>query len=248
MAHRPDPQPDLTDSPASSPLPGPAACRRCGTCCRKGGPALHPADRELVERAAIPLALLVTLRQGETARDNVRQGALVILPHELIKLRGQKRGWRCVYFDGEGAGCRIYAQRPLECRTLECWAPEALRALTAGPYLNRRDLLAGRPELLDLIEYHETHCAWERLRHVVERLRARGPDGAEALVELDAMLRYDAALRAAALQRGLPADVLPFLLGRPLAELIYPSFGLRIREQHGTLRVQDRGGAPGGRL
>jgi hypothetical protein len=32
-------------------------CRLCGTCCRKGGPALHLADQELVNPAKFPWLL-----------------------------------------------------------------------------------------------------------------------------------------------------------------------------------------------
>jgi hypothetical protein len=34
--------------------PTDTACRRCGTCCRKGGPALHREDRHLVVDGLIP--------------------------------------------------------------------------------------------------------------------------------------------------------------------------------------------------
>ncbi len=214
-------------------------CRRCGICCRKGGPALHPEDMQAVESGAIPLALLVTLRQGETARDNVKGGGLIVLPCEMIKLRGQGRGWACACLSpGRVAGCLIYLGRPLECRTLECWAPASLEALSAGPYLSRRNLLRKRPELLDLIATHEVRCGFGRLRELAQAVRR--PGGCpEMLAELGAMLAFDAALREAASQRGLSAELLPFLLGRPLAELLRLTFGMVVGERDGDIVVRD---------
>ena len=39
------------------------SCRRCGTCCEKGGPGLHVADMGLLEH--IPMKDVVCLRRGE---------------------------------------------------------------------------------------------------------------------------------------------------------------------------------------
>ena len=59
------------------------ACQRCGTCCQKGGPALHQVDKELVDEGHLPASCLYTLRCGELARDPI-SGDLVELPTELI--------------------------------------------------------------------------------------------------------------------------------------------------------------------
>ncbi|MCU0564488.1 MAG: hypothetical protein MUE48_11205 [Desulfobacterales bacterium] len=50
----------------------PAACVRCGTCCRNGGPALHQDDRRLVIDGVIHTRHLFTIRPGETARVDCR--------------------------------------------------------------------------------------------------------------------------------------------------------------------------------
>ena len=47
-------------------------CKRCGTCCREGGPALHRVDHDLVASGKIPLKDLYTIRKEELARDNVK--------------------------------------------------------------------------------------------------------------------------------------------------------------------------------
>lgn len=56
-------------------MPQPS-CRRCGTCCIKGGPSLHREDLPLVEEGRIRVQDLVCIRSGEMAYDP-RRGAAV---------------------------------------------------------------------------------------------------------------------------------------------------------------------------
>lgn len=51
-------------------------CRRCGTCCEKGGPALHTDDRMLIENGHIPARYLFTIREGEPVVDNVKENPI----------------------------------------------------------------------------------------------------------------------------------------------------------------------------
>ena len=60
-------------------------CRQCGTCCRKGGPALHVEDSYLLEEGIIQLQDLVTFRAGELVRDTSNNG-VVPLPAEIATL------------------------------------------------------------------------------------------------------------------------------------------------------------------
>ena len=69
------------------------ACSRCGICCRKGGPALHHSEMELLE--ILPLKDLVCLRPGEPAFDP-RFGMVHPLTAELIKIRGKGDSWECL--------------------------------------------------------------------------------------------------------------------------------------------------------
>ena len=73
-------------------------CRRCGTCCRKGGPAFHLADRPLIEKGTIPLRHLFTIRQGERVKDPIR-GVVRPVDTELIKIKGAQDTWTCTFFD-----------------------------------------------------------------------------------------------------------------------------------------------------
>jgi len=59
-------------------------CIRCGTCCKKGGPSFHLADKHLIDKGIILSKYLFTIRKGELAYDNVRQ-ELLPLSSELIK-------------------------------------------------------------------------------------------------------------------------------------------------------------------
>ena len=95
-------------------------CMRCGTCCLKGGPALHTEDLQLVLQNRIQLAHLVTIRQGEPALSTLGD-RLEYLQAEIIKLKGQANDWACLFFDRQTTSCTIYQHRPLECSLLKCW-------------------------------------------------------------------------------------------------------------------------------
>ena len=105
-----------------------SSCKRCGQCCRLGGPVLHRDDLSLLDRLDAPakgtvpfgMADLVTLRTGELVRDDVI-GTLTPLESECVKLapaRG-RTDWECRFLvrmpgavPGRDAGCGIYDRRP----------------------------------------------------------------------------------------------------------------------------------------
>ena len=111
-----------------------SSCKRCGQCCRLGGPVLHKDDLSLLDRLDAPaketvpfgMADLVTLRTGELVRDDVL-GTLTPLEGECVKLapsRG-RTDWECRFLvrmpdalPGRDAGCAIYGRRPSQCRAL----------------------------------------------------------------------------------------------------------------------------------
>ena len=191
-------------------------CRRCGQCCRQGGPALHAEDLPLVRSKALAYADLYTLRQGEPARDQF-QDRLLPLERELVKLRGAgDPSWACTFLE-EPAGCGIYANRPLECRLLSCKDTAPLAAAYAQGRLTRADILAPGSALAELAAEHGARCPTPELARLLAA--ARAGDAATARIAAQAaadMLAFDRAFRAALVDKGLPAEVLPFLLGRPL--------------------------------
>jgi Fe-S-cluster containining protein len=201
--------------------PQPASCLRCGTCCRKGGPALHQEDRERVEQGVIHTRHLYTIRKGEQAKDPVH-GGLIRVDGDIIKIKGRGGTWVCRFFDDRTGACQIYADRPLECRLLECWDTTRLAQSYRDGRLSRKDLLAGIKGLWELIEDHGRRCDYDGIRRLLERRSGRGRAGAER--ELAGTVRFDAELRRLMVaQGGLEAEMLDFLLGRPV-ELVLRLF------------------------
>lgn len=145
-----------------------AACKGCGTCCRKGGPALHAEDIALFASGAFGRADLVTVRAGELAFDQI-SGALQPLTADIVKFgdgrvrnshgfmvgsgeedSSQSAGLNGCHFlveqpkspTGEIRGaCGIYEHRPVECRVLLCKDTSAIEALYSQDRLGRADIL-----------------------------------------------------------------------------------------------------------
>lgn len=212
-----------------SPTEPTSSCVRCGTCCRKGGPALHDEDRPLVEEGLIHTRHLFTIRPGEITDDQI-QGELRAVDGDVIKIKGCGGAWTCCLFDQARSACRIYAHRPLECRALSCRDTRGIEAAYARPRLTRGDLLAGIEGLWDLIETHQRRCDHGRIR----RLLAGSGAVAAQRRELEEIIRYDEEIRRLVVARGgLQADMTDFLFGRPLRRPL-------VRPRRGDI------GAPGG--
>lgn len=224
------------------PAESPTACRRCGACCIKGGPALHREDLPLVTRGVIGLQFLYTLREGELAMDNVA-GGLCPVSDDIIKIKGQGQGWTCVFFDAAAKGCQIYASRPVECRVLKCWDPGQLAAMYARDRLTRRDLIAGVDGLWELVLHHSRRVPHGRIRQLLASAGPRGLDP-DASAVLMTMVRYDLSLREVLVEKGKARpDQLDFLFGRPLTATL-PPLGLTFTRSTGELRLVYRPVAP----
>lgn len=234
---------DCPDTTMSSPAP-PNHCRQCGTCCRKGGPALHHADLPLLRARIIPRDALSTLRAGEPVHDQVR-GRVILLETECVKVRsntsaGESRGNSepgCQFHlpgpcpdktserpseltsDRPLGHCAIHKSKPLECAALKCWDSADLSMAAATPRLSRLDILGPDNALAELVREHDARCCVaDLLRH----LQAPTPESATHLRQAAA---YDAALRDLLQEKaGVPPGHVDFLLGRPLSVVIH---GLR---------------------
>lgn len=202
-------------------------CRRCGTCCEQGGPALHGEDRQLIESGALTLRDLVTIRSGEPAYDQ-RQSRVAPAEQEFLKLTGARGSWRCKFYD-KVRGCGIYGQRPLECRLLFCHDTGPLEAVMGKELLNRRDLLAGDDPALEWLEKLEQEVGYREVAELLAGLNLPGSADA-SLARLTTLVRADLFLRESFLhsfpERG---DAELFLLGRPLFLAIAP-YGCRLVE------------------
>jgi Fe-S-cluster containining protein len=195
-------------------------CRRCGTCCAKGGPALHLADREVVDSGKIPLKCLFTIRQGEPAYDNIRRSIMPAVTDIIKVKRASDNDVTCFFLNQERVGCGIYESRPVECRVLTCWDTRAIMAMYDQERLTRNDLLSRLAALNDLVAEHQERCGYEKVAGWAERLK-KGPGRPEAVEALLDVIRYDQSLRQVAVTRTrLEPGLLEFLFGRPLSVTI----------------------------
>lgn len=226
-----------TTAGQGDPAMNPNTCRRCGTCCRQGGPALHLEDRELVASGKIPLQDLFTIRQGEPAYDNVTE-TIAPAVTDIIKLKGVSTGSQvCRFYDPTTKGCGIYGHRPAECRALQCWDTSSIETLYRCRRLERRHLLVEAAGVWELVQAHQRRCDYGDVAELAARLKqdASAEDPHDRLLEL---VRYDESLRQVTLERtGWNPELIPFLFGRPLSFTIQ-MFKLKpVRTSGGTRLV-----------
>ncbi|MGD9331063.1 MAG: YkgJ family cysteine cluster protein [Desulfobacterales bacterium] len=239
--------PDSTPTHHRPPETGARACRQCGTCCRKGGPALHLEDRSLVMEGHIPAEALYTIRTGEPVRDNVAE-RLTYADADIIKIKGQGGSWCCRWLEKESHRCTIYDRRPIECRALQCWDTREIEALYGRGRLTRQHLLEDVAGLWDLISDHDRRCAYPAIRDHTERLAADPSQQATALGAITEMVKYDQSLRQLLVENGHATQgMLDFLLGRPLIDTLH-GFQIKVEQAGGRIRlVQAPGHKPDGR-
>ena len=204
-----------------------AFCIRCGECCRGSSPTLQLEDAALVKGGGIETAQLYTIREGELVWDNV-QKKLNVTREELIKVRettGSETG--CVYYNEDVKACRIYDQRPAQCRALECWDVSEFERVYAGPKAKRRDIIRDGV-LLGLMEEHDRRCSYRKLGIVVRQIEEKGEKAVERIIET---LKFDYALRPLVSKKlGIPLYEMELVFGRPLMETLI-MFGLRVIKQ-----------------
>lgn len=203
-----------------------AECQRCGTCCKKGGPAFHHADKSLIDEGVIHSKYLFTIREGELAFDNIRQ-CLELVRTDIIKIKRKKDSLTCIFFNERQSACTIYENRPLECRALKCWDTKALEELYAKKRLTRKDLISEIEGLWSLIKDHQERCNYETIQRLVNAIkRNRDEDAREKLVEI---IQFDTEIRELVVSKAdLKAEILDFLFGRPLIETLR-NFGLKVQ-------------------
>jgi Fe-S-cluster containining protein len=191
-------------------------CKKCGNCCRKGGPALHGQDLPLIKSGKIPMSALITIRKGELAFNPVT-GLLQPVGVELVKIIGAGRQWDCCYYDGT-TGCTIYDHRPHACRLLKCWDTDEVLALVEKDTLSRFDILAADDPLVPVIKEHERICPCEDLWEIREKL-GRLSDAKKK--ELEKKVREEIRFRmriVADYQLSLSKEL--FCFGRPFFQLL----------------------------
>jgi Fe-S-cluster containining protein len=212
-------------------------CLRCGTCCRKGGPALHLEDKALVDAGKIPLKHLMTFRQGEPVYDNIT-GTIAPAVTDIIKIKGIHGGTAvCAFYDAATKGCAIYPHRPAECDALLCRDTREIEKIYAIRRLTRRHLLSGITGYWELVQDHQQRCDYAYIAELAGRIRQQQQAAAaeKALLELVA---YDRHLRAVTLERShFDPGVLEFFFGRPLS-FTMGLFHLRIKKTGSGARIE----------
>ena len=193
-------------------------CMRCGECCSRVSPSLHSEDIDLFKEGILRYGDVYTLRKGEPVRNNIK-GTLDTLSEELIKIKESPGGGRCLFYDEPGRQCRMYDRRPVQCRTQECWNPDALEQLWRRDKLSRRHFLKDDAELMDLIDIHEQRCSAGKLDGAIKEYWETGTTS--ALDPVVDMLGQDVIIRTFFIEKmGRGEDELDFLLGRPLSRIV----------------------------
>ena len=166
----------------------------------------------------IPPRCLYTIRKGESVYDNVA-GRPAIASTDIIKIRSGTDGTACIFWDEKNTACRIYGHRPMECRVLECWNPAPLMNVYQINRLTREDLLQESAAVWDLVSDHQKRCDFETIRSLSDRLTSRQTP--RDLSRIREIIRFDTHLRhVMATKGGMATDIMPFLLGRSLVEII----------------------------
>jgi Fe-S-cluster containining protein len=201
------------------------SCIRCGTCCEKGGPAFHLEDRPLIEKGVIHSRNLYTIRQGELARDNII-GHLIPVSTDIIKLKGKRNTWACVFYNKGEKPCEIYEHRPLECRVLKCWNTEEFEDIYSKDYLTRKALLSSKSELWNIIKDHQARCSFDKIINFTNIMEDNKKE--TVIKEIVDIIKYDISLRQVLVEKGnMDVEILDFLLGRPLVEII-KNYGFKV--------------------
>jgi len=210
-------------------------CICCGTCCKKGGPAFHKADKALIEKGLIKSNNLFTIREGEPAYDNIKE-CIQPVASDIIKIKNKKSSRTCIFFDEIQRICLIYKKRPLECQVLQCWDTRAIEALYSKDRLTRKDLLEKNEGIWEIIKDHQEHCCYEKLAELAKNYRFQADQKSKtAILE---MIRYDAHMRDLIIEKShLAPDLLDFLFGSPLYKTIQ-RFHLRLQTDNNKLTLK----------
>ena len=156
---------------------------------------------------------------------------------DIIKVRGSSDGWTCCFLSEDGQSCRIYADRPEECRRMQCWDTREIETLYRRERLSRRDLLGGVEGLWEVIAHHEERCSYHRLQALAPRLAAAAEEREQAMTAIRDMVRYDESLRQLLVEQGQARqEMLDFLLGRPLTETL-AGFHVRVAREDDRIQL-----------
>lgn len=214
------------------------SCNNCGTCCKKGGPALHTKDAFLFTEKMLQMHDVLTIRTGELVRDDMKNRFVPIF-NELIKIAppvgSRPDDWTCRFFTSNKR-CFLHGKHPAECRAFYCKEPEALMQLTHEERLDREKIckLTNAPLWwIELIETHEEKVAYANLAEWALKI----DEGDENRLKFIEAVEYDRSFRELVVEKeAAPKEVLNFLFGRPLMHTMI-MFGLQARKNGDGIRI-----------
>jgi Fe-S-cluster containining protein len=190
-------------------------CIRCGECCTLGSPTLLTHDLPLFQREILTWNDVYTLRPGEPVTN--REGKVEPLEKERLKVRELPGSRQCWFFIAANNTCRIYDDRPEQCRRQNCWG-EPPRPPAVAQLLTRQQLFAGVPEIWDLISEHQKRCDCAKVTQALKELQAGREVEGEVLFEA---LHFDHYLRQMLIKDWeLTPAATELLLGRPLSQFL----------------------------
>ena len=124
---------------------------------------------------------------------------------------------QCLFYMAATKTCRIYEDRPEQCRRQNCWGVPAPPPAVAQ-LLNRGHLFEKLPEVWDLIKAHQERGDLPRVAQALADLGAGKEEAGDALFEA---LHFDHYLRQMLVDDwGLSQAATELLLGRPLTEFL----------------------------
>ena len=181
------------------------SCKRCGACCKDGGPALHTQDLRLFNDV-LQIENCITIRKSEPAFNPLPQ-RVEPAQCELIKITGISNSWQCCFFKEDQNQCKIYNNRPVECSLLKCWDTEELTQVIFTDTLSRADIITDA-SLLKMIQKHDVLCSYNKFSDLVKD---------ENHLELNKMLNLDMTIRQEAITKHtLSLSKELFCFGRPM--------------------------------
>ena len=191
-------------------------CKKCGDCCRQGGPALHKRDIDLVRDGKMPISTLITIKKGELTH-NPLTGVVQPAGVELVKITGKGQQWECCYYD-EQKGCTIYKNRPQACVLLKCWDTKDVFNIVEKETLSRFDILGSDDPLIPAIREHERIYPCPDFLYIRDNM-GQLPD--QQKKELEKQVRDDLSFRTRVISDfNLKLSEELFYFGRPLFQLL----------------------------
>jgi Fe-S-cluster containining protein len=210
-------------------------CVRCGECCEKSSPTLLFSDLPLLIQEVLTWNEVYALPVGDVAAS--REGAPTLLKEERLKVREVPGSRQCWFYQAAQHKCRIYEQRPEQCRRQQCWGEPPPEPGT-DEFLHRGHLFRQVPEIWDLIAAHQERCNRVKVREALERLTQGQEEAGDFLFNA---LHFDHHLRQMLLTEWeLSTAATEMLLGRSLTDFLRDLGFKAILTPEGVFRVEPR--------